>query len=146
MDVFGAIADPIRRELLLRLADGPARVVDLAAEHAVSRPAISKHLRVLSDAGLVRGTDDGRERRYVLEPGPLSEVSALLAALAARPAPITAGHLDALGTEVRRAARDRRRAASARGAASASEAASASKATSTAGTTTSGTSAKERIA
>nr|BFF16707.1 hypothetical protein GCM10025730_02280 [Promicromonospora thailandica] len=55
MDVFGAIADPIRRELLLRLADGPARVVDLAGEHAVSRPAISKHLRVLSDAGLVRG-------------------------------------------------------------------------------------------
>ncbi|MFD7307304.1 ArsR/SmtB family transcription factor [Promicromonospora sp. NPDC059942] len=141
MDVFGAIADPIRRDLLLRLADGPARVVDLAAEHAVSRPAISKHLRVLSDAGLVRGTDDGRERRYALEPGPLSEVSALLGALAARPAPITAGHLDALDTEVRRAARDRRRAASAPAATSAPEAPSAPKAT-----TTPDTSAKERIA
>lgn len=137
MDVFGAIADPIRRELLLRLADGPARVVDLAAEHAVSRPAISKHLRVLSDAGLVRGTDDGRERRYALDPGPLSAVSALLAALAASRAraPITAGHLDALDTEVRRAARDRRRAASAPGATSASEA-----------TTTPDTNAKERSA
>lgn len=139
MDVFGAIADPIRRELLLRLADGPARVVDLAAEHVVSRPAISKHLRVLSDAGLVRGTDDGRERRYALDPGPLSEVGALLAALTASRAPVTAGHLDALDTEVHRAARDRRRAPSAPGAASTSG-------TTTSGTTTAGTSAKERIA
>ncbi|WP_285106360.1 metalloregulator ArsR/SmtB family transcription factor [Promicromonospora sp. MEB111] len=128
MDVFGAIADPIRRELLLRLADGPARVVDLAAEHAVSRPAISRHLRVLSDAGLVRGTDDGRERRYALDPGPLSEVGALIGALTASRAPVTAGHLDALGTEVRRAARDRRRG------------------TTASGTKTTGTSAKERTA
>lgn len=115
MDVFGAIADPIRRELLLRLADGPARVVDLAAEHAVSRPAISKHLRVLSEAGLVRGTDEGRERRYALDPGPLAQVSELLAALTPRRAPVTAVHLDALDTEVRRAARDRRRGTSAAG-------------------------------
>ena len=115
MDVFGAIADPIRRELLLRLADGPARVVDLAAEHTVSRPAISKHLRVLSDAGLVLGTDEGRERRYVLDPAPLAEVGELLGALTARRAPISVAHLDALGTEVHRAARDRRRATSASG-------------------------------
>ena len=115
MDVFGAIADPIRRELLLRLADGPARVVDLAAEHAVSRPAISKHLRVLSEAGLVQGTDEGRERRYVLDPGPLAQVSELLAVLTPRRAPVTAVHLDALDTEARRAARDRRRGTSASG-------------------------------
>ncbi|MFI6423875.1 ArsR/SmtB family transcription factor [Promicromonospora sp. NPDC050880] len=115
MDVFSALADPIRRDLLLRLAAGPARVVDLAAGHAVSRPAISKHLRVLSDAGLVRGTDDGRERRYTLDPGPLAEVRDLLGALAARRAPVSAGHLDGLDTEVRRAARDRRRGTSAAG-------------------------------
>ncbi len=115
MDVFGAIADPIRRELLLRLADGPARVVDLAAEHAVSRPAISKHLRVLSDAGLVRGTDEGRERRYALDPAPLAEVRELLGALTARRAPVSVANLDALGTEVRRAARDRRRGTSVSG-------------------------------
>ncbi|GAA2227881.1 metalloregulator ArsR/SmtB family transcription factor [Promicromonospora sukumoe] len=115
MDVFGAIADPIRRELLLRLADGPARVVDLAAEHAVSRPAISKHLRVLSEAGLVRGTDEGRERRYALDPAPLAEVRELLGALTARRAPVSVANLDALDTEVRRAARDRRRGTSASG-------------------------------
>ncbi|MGW2091474.1 ArsR/SmtB family transcription factor [Promicromonospora sukumoe] len=115
MDVFGAIADPIRRELLLRLADGPARVVDLAAEHAVSRPAISKHLRVLSEAGLVRGTDWGRERRYALDPAPLAEVRELLGALTARRAPVSVANLDALDTEVRRTARDRRRGTSASG-------------------------------
>lgn len=108
MDVFGAIADPTRRELLLRLAQAPARVVDLAAGHPVSRPAISKHLRILSDAGLVRAADRGRERHYALDTAPLAEVSELLSALTSSRPPISERHLDALTTEVRRAGRDRR--------------------------------------
>ena len=108
MDVFAALADPIRRELLLRLSGGACRVVDLAAVHAVSRPAISRHLRILSDAGLVRATDHGRERHYALEPEPLADVRELVDGLTARRPPISDRHLDALATEVRRAVRDRR--------------------------------------
>ena len=66
MDPFAALADPVRRDLLRRLAHSPARVVDLAALHPISRPAVSKHLRVLVDAGLVRAETHGRERHYAL--------------------------------------------------------------------------------
>ena len=47
MDVFGALADPVRRSLLAELAGEPRRVVDLAASRPISRPAVSKHLRLL---------------------------------------------------------------------------------------------------
>jgi DNA-binding transcriptional ArsR family regulator len=109
VDVFAALADPIRRDLLLRLSGGACRVVDLAAVHPVSRPAISRHLRILSDAGLVRATDHGRERHYALDPEPLADVRELVDSLTARRPPISDRHLDALATEVRRAVRDRRR-------------------------------------
>ena len=109
MDVFGALADPIRRDLLRQLASGSARVVDLAARHHVSRPAISRHLRVLSDAGLVSADDRGRERHYALEIARLDEVRRLLDELAPVRPPITGAHLDALATEVARTRRDRRR-------------------------------------
>jgi DNA-binding transcriptional ArsR family regulator len=108
VDVFEALADPTRRELLARLASGPSRVVDLAGPHPVSRPAISRHLRVLREAGLVTATDRGRERHYRLDPRPLREVARLVDQLAARP-PVSGHHLDALTTEVQRAGRDRRR-------------------------------------
>jgi DNA-binding transcriptional ArsR family regulator len=108
VDVFEALADPIRRDLLRRLARGTARVVDLAALHPVSRPAISRHLRILGDAGLVRATDHGRERHYSLDAAPLAEVRAVLDQLTGRP-PVTEHHLDALATEVKRTTRDRRR-------------------------------------
>ena len=111
VDVFDALADPIRRDLLLRLAGGACRVADLAAVHPVSRPAISRHLRILSDAGLVRATDHGRERHYALDAEPLAEVRQLVDGLIARRPPISDRHLDALATEVRRAVRDRRRSA-----------------------------------
>lgn len=116
MDVFDALADPIRRDLLLRLVRGPLRVVDLAAAHPISRPAVSKHLRILGEVGLVHATDLGRERHYSLRPDALAEVATLLDTLtgtAARPSPrprITEHQLDALATEVRRASRDSRRA------------------------------------
>ena len=112
MDVFDALADPVRRAILRRLAAGPARVVDLAAAHPISRPAISRHLRVLAEAGLVHGQDQGRERHYHLETGPLGDVRELVAALDAAPSrrpPVAESALDALETEVHRTVRDRRR-------------------------------------
>ena len=107
MDVFAGLADPIRRALLLRLADSPARVVDLAAAHAISRPAISRHLRVLQEAGLVDVQDVGRERHYRLRVEGLDQVSAYLAAVRTSP-PIPEAAFDALDVEVRRTSRDRR--------------------------------------
>jgi DNA-binding transcriptional ArsR family regulator len=108
VDVYSALADRIRRELLIQLAEGATRVVDLSAVHPVSRPAISRHLRVLSDAGLVRATDQGRERHYELDPRPLAEVSELVHRLVPSRPQVSERHLDALETEVRRTARDRR--------------------------------------
>ena len=101
-----ALADPVRRELMGRLARGSARVVDLAADHAISRPAISRHLRVLGQAGLVTADDRGRERHYRLERTGLAPVSAWLAGL--DPAPrFEESALDGLDLEVRRTVRDR---------------------------------------
>ena len=108
MDVFAALADPVRRSLLEVVASGPARVVDLAAGRPISRPAVSKHLKVLVDAGLVIATDHGRERHYALDTAGLAPVSALLERLVLGMTPVTGQALDALATEVRRTARDRR--------------------------------------
>ena len=109
MDAFAALADPVRRDLLRRLAPGPARVVDLAAEHPISRPAISRHLRLLTEAGLAdrrgprpRAALPARPRRARARAGP------------ARPSsppstpPIAERMLDGLDLEVRRTGRDRR--------------------------------------
>ncbi len=74
-DVFRAIADPTRRALLDRLRGGSAPVHALAAEFSQSRPAISKHLRVLRQAQLVRERRLGKERHYALEPMPLQRVA-----------------------------------------------------------------------
>jgi DNA-binding transcriptional ArsR family regulator len=73
-DVFRAIADPTRRAILDRLRAGPAPVNDLAAAFEQSRPAISKHLRVLREARLVSEQRSGRERVYSLQPAPLQTV------------------------------------------------------------------------
>ena len=73
-DVFRAIADPTRRAILARLRLGPAPVNTLAAEFAQSRPAISKHLRVLHDAKVVSEHRSGRERIYRIEPATLRAV------------------------------------------------------------------------
>ena len=72
--VFQAVADPTRRAILDRLRDGSQAVNEIAGRFDVSRPAISKHLRVLLDAGLVSESRDGRNRMYKLNPGPLREV------------------------------------------------------------------------
>lgn len=107
MDCFTALADDVRRALLLRLAGGPARVVDLAADHAISRPAISRHLRVLGQAGLVSVEERGRERHYTLDPAGLVPIRLLLADLS-RPVHLDPRALDGLDLEVRRTSRERR--------------------------------------
>lgn len=73
-DVFGAIADPTRRTILGLLAAGAITVNNLAGHFPVSRPAISKHLGVLSQVGLVTERKIGRERYYCIQPEPLKVV------------------------------------------------------------------------
>jgi DNA-binding transcriptional ArsR family regulator len=111
VDVAGAIADPVRRDILSLLRQGPLPAGDIAARFAISRPAISRHLRVLRESGLVVDRADGRRRVYHLDVAPLAEIDAWLAPFRAESgwAPV-AGALDALETEVHRTTRDRRRA------------------------------------
>lgn len=106
MDAFEAVADPVRRDLLVRLAGGPVRVVDLAAELPISRPAVSRHLRVLTGAGLVDVDARGRERHYRLREAGLVPVRDWLRGLAVPPFGESA--LDGLDLEVRRTGRERR--------------------------------------
>ena len=111
MDPFAALGDPVRRDLVARLAGGPARVVDLAADHAISRPAISRHLRVLAEAGIVEAEDRGRERHYRLRRDGLAVLTDWLRALEALepPQPPIPEHaFDGLELEVRRTGRERR--------------------------------------
>jgi len=72
---FAALADPTRRAILTRLADGEATVKELAGPFRVSRPAISKHLRVLEAAGLVSRTRDGRVSRCSLDARPMRDAA-----------------------------------------------------------------------
>ena len=62
------LADPTRRSIFERLADGPQAVGELAGHFPVSRPAVSQHLKVLKDAGLVTDRADGRRRLYAVDP------------------------------------------------------------------------------
>ena len=74
-DVFLAVADPTRRSILDRLRRGDAHVNELASGFRVSRPAISRHLRVLRRARLVRERREGRQRSYQLEADRLEQVA-----------------------------------------------------------------------
>ena len=74
-DIFVAIADPTRRAILDRLRDGEQAVKQLAEPFEMSMPAISQHLQVLCEAGLVQVRKVGRQRLYRLNPEPLKEVS-----------------------------------------------------------------------
>jgi DNA-binding transcriptional ArsR family regulator len=71
-DALTALADPTRRGIFERLASGPQAVVDIAEGFSVSRPAVSQHLRVLKDAGLVSDTHIGTRRLYQINPAGLS--------------------------------------------------------------------------
>src|SRR5947209_18713267 len=77
--VFGALADPTRRAILGRLAQGDATVGELAAPFSMSQPAISKHLKVLEGAGLISRRRRATARLSHLEAEPLREATAWLA-------------------------------------------------------------------
>lgn len=73
--VFGALADPTRRAILERLTQGEASVAEIAAPFTVSQPAISRHLKVLEDAGLISRTRRATARLSHLEAEPLREAT-----------------------------------------------------------------------
>ena len=71
---MAALGDPTRREIVERLVDGPMAVGDLARDLPVSRPAVSQHLRVLKEAGLVRDRQEGTRRLYRLDPAGIGPI------------------------------------------------------------------------
>lgn len=73
--VFAALADPTRRAILARLADGDATVTELAEPFPISMPAISRHLKVLEHAGLISRSRSGQWRSSTLEASPLKEAT-----------------------------------------------------------------------
>jgi DNA-binding transcriptional ArsR family regulator len=74
--IFGALADPTRRAILARLAEGEATVSELAEPFSISLPAISRHLKVLEQAGLISRTRNAQWLSSRLEPEPLREATA----------------------------------------------------------------------
>ena len=103
METLTALADPTRRELLALLAGGERAAGELADRFPVSRPAISRHLRVLREAGLVTARTDGKRRLYALDPRPLRELDEWLEPYR----DLWAQRLDALDTEIARGRRAR---------------------------------------
>ena len=106
-DVAAAIADPVRREILVMLREQSLPAGQIADQFSISRPAVSRHLRVLRESGLVRDILIGRQRVYRLDATRLADLIAWLDQFAR-----AAGwqrHLDALETEVYRTRRERRR-------------------------------------
>jgi DNA-binding transcriptional ArsR family regulator len=105
-EVAGAIADPVRREILLMLRDEPRSAGQIAERFAISRPAVSRHLRVLREAGLVRDAAEGRRRVYTLVTAPLDELAGWLGRLLSPSG--WQRRFDALETEVYRTRRETR--------------------------------------
>ncbi|GAA4589317.1 hypothetical protein GCM10023194_43240 [Planotetraspora phitsanulokensis] len=104
-EVAAAIADPVRREILLMLRNGRLPAGRIAGRFAVSRPAVSRHLRVLRESGLVHDELVGRQRFYVLDAERLTELAEWIAQFT-RPSGWE-HRLDALETEVYRTRRER---------------------------------------
>jgi DNA-binding transcriptional ArsR family regulator len=99
-----ALADENRRTMLDGLSRGPATVGELAALLPIARPGVSRHLRVLREAGLVEVRQQAQQRIYSLRPQPLAEVDEWLGRYRA----LWEQRLDALHTEVARGKRERR--------------------------------------
>ena len=74
-DVFSALAHPLRREIVERLSQGPATVGEATRDFAVSKPTISRHLRMLEEAGIVSRVIDGRNHRLALRSEALAQAS-----------------------------------------------------------------------
>jgi DNA-binding transcriptional ArsR family regulator len=102
--VLRAMADEGRRTLLESLADGPATAGELAALLPIARPGVSRHLRVLREAGLVEVRQEAQRRIYALRPAPLAEVDEWLD----RYRRLWEQRLDALHTEVAPGKREQR--------------------------------------
>jgi len=102
--VLRALADETRRTMLETLTGGPATVNELAALVPIARPGVSRHLRVLREAGLVEVRRQAQQRVYTLRPEPLAEVDEWLGRYRA----LWQQRLDALHTEVARGKRERR--------------------------------------
>ena len=79
MDRFEALGDPTRRRIVELLAAGEQSAGDVARAFAISRPAVSRHLRVLREAGIATARSEAQRRVYRLEPAPLAEMEAWLA-------------------------------------------------------------------
>src|ERR1700726_4484984 len=102
--VLRALADESRRTMLEALTAGPATAGELAALLPIARPGVSRHLRVLREAGLVEGRQEAQGRVYSLPPEPLAEVDEWLGRYRA----LWQQRLDALHTEIARGKRERR--------------------------------------
>ena len=102
--VLRALADESRRTMLDTLTGGPAIVGELAALLPIARPGVSRHLRVLREAGLVEVRQQAQRRVYSLRPQPLAEVDEWLSRYRA----LWQRRLDALHTEIARGKRERR--------------------------------------
>jgi DNA-binding transcriptional ArsR family regulator len=101
--VLQALSDPSRRTLLQTLKAGPATVGDLAALLPIARPGVSRHLRVLREAGLVEVRQEAQFRRYSLRPEPLAQVDEWLGQYRT----LWTQRMDALHSEVARGKRER---------------------------------------
>ena len=106
MQAASAIADPVRRAILEFLRAGPAPAGEIASRFTISRPAVSRHLRVLRQSDLVVDNLVGRQRLYTLNTAPLVEIADWIRNLQAKGD--WEQRLDALETEVARARRQRR--------------------------------------
>lgn len=106
MKAAAAIADPVRRQILEMLRDHPATAGQIAGRFTISRPAISRHLRVLRDSRLVAATVTGRQRIYTIDATALREIAAWIAQF--EPAAAWEQRFDALETEVARTRGERR--------------------------------------
>jgi DNA-binding transcriptional ArsR family regulator len=74
-DTFKALAHPLRREIVERLSGGPATVGEVTRDSGVSKPTVSRHLKLLEEAGVVSRVIDGRTHRLALRPEALSEAA-----------------------------------------------------------------------
>jgi len=110
-ETASALSDPTRREILRLLRDAPRSAGAIAGAFSVTRPAVSRHLRVLREAGLVVDTPQGRERVYRLELGPLAAIEDFIEELRRDRAGEWERRLMALETEVHRVKRASRKGA-----------------------------------
>lgn len=102
MNALGALADPTRRRILELLTERERSAGEIASQFRMTRPGVSRHLRVLRESGLVQARQEGQRRLYSLDPAPLAELDDWLDRYRA----FWTNRLDALGTELRRRARD----------------------------------------